>query len=394
MKLFYAKYLLLICLANSYGIPISRRFPFAPVVIKPYTCSPLHTAVKTNNIPELKQLLVRPWAIDYKDSKGQTPLALAVSKKKHTIMEILLRAGASANIGCGTASFLYETVERKDAIGAQLLIMYGANVNAMNGSRDSSLHRAKTIETTELLLRAGSLVNHKSNAVETALFHQFHYGSLYEQFLKQCVLHLYYGADPNQKGIQYSHIGEEHIIKLARWRDCPFEAAVALMMWGAAPAGKVSEESIKLTKWAKERFREYGDRDMGKPQMKLLLDLFRCPQILGADSKKDLDPNLLKELDIADLSIEKICLAKKVVRREFLEIPRSRMYIRPAPAIGETIPQETTNIYLALSGKQAGIPAMFSHRKIVNSSITAIEVSDKRGRVDGGGQLIVKWPKR
>ena len=83
MKLYYTKYLLFICIINN--------------SMQAMDGNPLHIAVKENNIQELKQLLVEPWNVNYKDSNGQTPLSLAMEQKNYRVMEILLLSGASPN---------------------------------------------------------------------------------------------------------------------------------------------------------------------------------------------------------------------------------------------------------------------------------------------------------
>ena len=365
MKLFYTKYLLFLYMTNSCFEP-QIMFDHE---IKSYTCSPLHTAVKTNNIPELKKLLVQPWNVNYQDSDNQTPLALAVGQKKHHIMEILLHSGAQPN----NFTLLELATKNNDCTALQLLINYGADVNIHGENKYLPLRASREIETTELLLRAGRRVNHTNDEGVTPLFDQFNYAWYYKQFLKQCVLNLYYGADPNQRGMERRSNHEEHIIKLTHrvMRGIPFVAAVALVLWGA---GKTCSDSNDLKKWADKKYLRYiMNDDMDEPRMKLLQDLLSYPQMLGAESKKDLDQNLLQKLDIADSSIEKICASSKVVRREFLEIVRDRMGIRPAPEIGSShTSQKTTNLYSALRMKQIGLRPSLAHRRSVNLSQSAI----------------------
>ena len=347
------KYFLLLCMTSclTYGMDLDSLH------ISDYDCR-LHQAVDAGDVEKLKELLAQGVAVDKKDRNGETPLALTARNKNYRMMNILLNAGASVD-----EVNLHRVAGCRKPIFAQLLINYGANLNKENPAKYLPLDFAKDPKMAELLLRAGSLVNHKNVYKNTALFEQSQYTSLYKDFLRNYVMHLYYGAHANQRGIQYTHIGEEHILKLGRNLDFPIEAAVALIICGAAPVRKTSPECYELKQWAQAEYLKYSDRDAGKPHMKFLHDLIVCPEIICGAEKEYTKEHYIK-LNISFENVAKIRKAFEVARREFLEIIRDRMGIRPAPKVGQDQPREqkTTNVYLALRNKEIGARAHFERR--------------------------------
>ena len=358
---FYMKYflLLLVCFFNNFPQPfepIVGNDVWGPYSRTPYTCTPLHQAVNGDNISHLKELLFQPWAIDCKDSAGDTPLVLAARNKNYRMMNILLNAGASVD-----EVNLHRVAGHHKPIFAQLLINYGANVNKESLTQYLPLHFAKDSKMTELLLRAGSLVNHKNVYNNAALFEQSQYPSLYKDFLTNYVMHLYYGAHANQKGIKFTHIGEEHILKISNNLQFPIEAAVALIICGAAPVRKTSPGCYELKQWAQAEYLKYSDWDADKPHMKFLHDLIVCPEII-CGAEKEYTKEQFKELNISLESVAKIRNAFYIARREFLEIIRDRMGIRPAPRADQPTQQKATNFYIALRNKEIGARAHFERR--------------------------------
>lgn len=88
----------------------------------------------------------------------------------------------------------------RDTILAKLLIIYGADVNAMDSSGSTPLHWIRNKEVSQLLINAGADVNNKTESGRTPLHHlAFNYST--SEAIELLIIH---GADPNAKSLNGS----------------------------------------------------------------------------------------------------------------------------------------------------------------------------------------------
>ena len=339
------KYFLLLCMTSclTYGMDLDSLH------ISDYDCR-LHQAVDAGDVEKLKELLAQGVAVDKEDRNGETPLVFAVKKKNYTMMQILLNAGASPNVSWGDCCgdyypegpLLQGMIDRDDMIASALLLQYGANINKPNEWGNPPLFRVTSSAACALLLRAGSLINGTTRQGESFLFNHFKYRWRLDNFLALCVLSLNYGANPNQKGHLWHGGEEQHILKLGSHYDIPFEGFVALMLSGAAPARKTSPEGNELRMWVEQVYPRRCSSSQILSRMKLLRDLYVCPDMLS----KKLKPEILKGLDIAPESITTVRHAAKKVRQEFLHIAQDTPAFKPT--------KQKATIFKALQLRELG----------------------------------------
>lgn len=120
------------------GTDINQKCPYEFL----YGETPLHIAVKQNNLDCVKFLLFNDATTDEIDMKHRTPLFVAVSEGLVDCVRILLSYGASPNIKDNRQQTpLYMAIVFYKMKIVRLLIEYGADVNEpVNG--DTPLHIA------------------------------------------------------------------------------------------------------------------------------------------------------------------------------------------------------------------------------------------------------------
>lgn len=234
---------------------------------------------------------------------------------------------------------LLKAIQKNNTQKAQFLINADVSVNVADAEGNLPLHYAREPEVASLLLQAGAFVNHKNYFGRTALFEQFYFAPFYKNFLTQCVIQLFYGADPNQKA-RISH-DEQHILTLGYFHKVPFEAIIALIISGA----KTDSEDLKA--WISRTYTAmFRKRDQARPCIKLMRGLFLYPHILFASSTQNLNSAVLRDLAITKRNIKKVRTAVKKVRQEFLAIAQDTPALKPT--------KQKTNIFKALQLREIG----------------------------------------
>jgi len=142
-----------------------------------YGRTPLHVAVITNRIGNLKLLLANKANIKATDSVHDTPLNLVESKEA---AEILLASGGDLEaIGEAFRTPLLRAIESEKSVELiEFLINRSANVLAVGGGRNNALHYAASAplasdewqrQVTELLIAHKVDMNAKNEAGDTPL---------------------------------------------------------------------------------------------------------------------------------------------------------------------------------------------------------------------------------
>ncbi|KAG2500435.1 hypothetical protein HYH03_002003 [Edaphochlamys debaryana] len=135
---------------------------------------PLHLAVKGNN-EEVVQLLEEAGArIDVQDSTGTTPLVLAASLSHNSLCELLLGAGADANIPrFGSKDSALHIAARSGFLATtRLLLDNGANPDAVNESGETPLSAAidaRHYDCADAIIRAGAKLDGADSRGDTLL---------------------------------------------------------------------------------------------------------------------------------------------------------------------------------------------------------------------------------
>jgi len=107
--------------------------------------SPLHEAVATKQDEPVKTILAHSPNLELQDKDGYTPLQKAVVNRSEKIVEMLLEAGASANVVSPQegSTPLHWAAQFKSKRMVELLLAHKANVNAQNNSGKSPLDYVK-----------------------------------------------------------------------------------------------------------------------------------------------------------------------------------------------------------------------------------------------------------
>ena len=121
----------------------------------------LHAAVKTDNVPMIRQLLADKGDPNSLGDQGIPPIFLCESVGA---TDALLRAGAKIEYELGDSfdypgTALHIAVECRRAGVAARLIQAGMDVNAINCHGRSPLHVANSVECVKLLLSYSTNVN-------------------------------------------------------------------------------------------------------------------------------------------------------------------------------------------------------------------------------------------
>lgn len=138
---------------------------------------PLHDAAAAGDSAQLHVLLLQDKAeLNVPDSKGQTPLVLAVGSGSAQAVDELLLAGANVN-RCGPQGWtaLHEAALHGDVASTQKLLARRANPNARERQNHGTpLHVAAfqgQLEICRLLLKAGAKAAARDKEGLTPAFH-------------------------------------------------------------------------------------------------------------------------------------------------------------------------------------------------------------------------------
>ena len=142
--------------------------------------TPLHRAVRKNDLPMIEVLLDAGADVDARDGGGGTPLHVAANySDKLAVSKVLLAAGADVNARDSNWNTpLHELARFNHPLGdqsvelARILIDAGANVETRQRHGNTPLHyaaRREEIPIVEVLLEAGADVHARNDDGETPL---------------------------------------------------------------------------------------------------------------------------------------------------------------------------------------------------------------------------------
>ena len=145
-----------------------------------YQQTPLHTAARFNENPEVIPILLRAGAdIHARDDTEHTPLITAAYSQSTDVITVLLEAGAdihARNDSGATPLFIAAYSQSTDVI--TVLLEAGADVNAQADFRSTPLHDAALNENPDVitvLLEAGADINARDEYQRTPLHQAAHY---------------------------------------------------------------------------------------------------------------------------------------------------------------------------------------------------------------------------
>lgn len=120
-------------------------------------------AVKTNNIPLVKQLIVNGADTTFVDRSGWSALRWSIFRGNVDCFKLLLESNVDVNKDlCGESTLLYCAVYHNRGEFSKLLIEYKANINILTSHGRSALHTAVERHSSEMiriLLNAKADVN-------------------------------------------------------------------------------------------------------------------------------------------------------------------------------------------------------------------------------------------
>ena len=154
-------------LAQAYGYNASRVAGLSGE-------TPLHRAVKYQNIDMAKLLLAHGASVSVQDSAGRTPLSLAIEHRHAEMIELLLAHGADLNVQLRDGlTLLHQAVRRGDLAVIQLLLDHKADVNAKDKQSQTPLDCAQNPQIAGFLLDRGAKLGEKTSGNFTPLLWAF-----------------------------------------------------------------------------------------------------------------------------------------------------------------------------------------------------------------------------
>jgi len=155
---------------------------FVIQVLEANKTTPLHEAVRSGNIEDVKNLVDQGADLESRDFWGKAPVHLAVQNDQIDVLKYLLDHGASINArGMRGDSPLQEAVENDSMELVSYLIENGADISQGNEHGDTPLHEAARTGNTaiaEMLVKAGADVNSSGSVGRRPIHNAAAYGHL------------------------------------------------------------------------------------------------------------------------------------------------------------------------------------------------------------------------
>jgi ankyrin repeat protein len=177
--------------------------------------TPLHIAVKNNNLGIVKELLARKADVSLVDSYGRTPLFYAQSGE---IAKALISQKADPNNSDKwKTSALERAARRCYADVAKILIENGADVKAVDSWGCSPIHKAAIcgdVEIAELILKKGADINAKCDGGRSPLFYAAGFANVkMVKFLLKNKADIFAKTDAGKTIIQIAKNDDEGLIR-------------------------------------------------------------------------------------------------------------------------------------------------------------------------------------
>ena len=121
--------------------------------------TPLGTAVSNRQVEMVKYLLSKGADVNARAIYGCTPLYTAVSKRNMELARLLLEHGASTDFKCNGRTALTTSVFNDDAEMTEMLLSFGADVNAKDDHENTPLYisyQRNNVEIGRILLADGA----------------------------------------------------------------------------------------------------------------------------------------------------------------------------------------------------------------------------------------------
>jgi len=167
----FSKYALLIVL-GAFIIPAFPQTPPSPIELGQY--QGLFDAVASGNATRVKRLISQDINLDVRDNHGRTPLQVATYFGDAELARILLEAGADANTMDHQRYDLITIAAVNNNVELiKLGLEFGANPGATTSPYDGTALIAAAhlghVETIQILIEAGTPLDHVNNLGWTAL---------------------------------------------------------------------------------------------------------------------------------------------------------------------------------------------------------------------------------
>ena len=181
---------------------------------------------------------------------NRTALFMAVLKQNYDMMALLLGHGADPNKGSASSSPLHNTASRESAGLTALLLMQGAQVNALDGYEKTPLHKAAKsgrLENVALLLGHGANINQVDNKGMTPLHYAANKGHL-----QIVAMLLARGADPQIKN------GEGKTARQLAWKEGRAELVAMIGWYEKRSADAIGEDKMRWVRVEPGAFERKG----------------------------------------------------------------------------------------------------------------------------------------
>ena len=154
-------------------------------------------AVKNNNVPMARKMLMCGANINYRAANGVQAVVIATLREACEMLAFLTHNGADVNVAVATGATALHLASRLSVVTLSLVLQKGGDVTACTNQSNTALHYAvdsTKLENVRLLLRYGSDPNAENERGETPLL----LACRKRQDVDIILALLNHGADPNR----------------------------------------------------------------------------------------------------------------------------------------------------------------------------------------------------